>query len=115
MAKKTKIQYAPISKADISDIHSIIAEVNLSAANRIRKGIGQLVKHLHTHPLMGAELNTICEIPSPYRFLIYKQYLIFYIYVKKQDTVQIHRVFNGTTNYLDILLRDYNGYPAEAE
>lgn len=115
MAKRTKILYSPISKADISEIHSIIAEVNLPAANHTRKGIGQLVKHLHTHPLMGAELNTICEISTPYRFLIYNQYLIFYIYIKKQDTAQIHRVFNGTTNYLSILLRDHKGYPSKTE
>ena len=115
MAKKTKILYSPISKVDITEIHALIAEVNRQAANRTRKGIGQLIKHLHTHPLMGAELNTICEISSPYRFLVYYQYLIFYRYMEKQDTVQIHRVLNGTTNYLRVLLRDYKGFPAEPD
>lgn len=113
MAKKTKILYSPISKIDISEIHAIIAEVNRPAANRTRKGIGELIKHLHTHPLMGAELNTICAIHTPYRFLVYDQYLIFYQYMKKMDTVQIYRVLNGTTNYLSGLLRDYKGYPSD--
>lgn len=112
MAKRTKILYSPISKTDISEIHTLIAHVNRSAADRTRKGIGQLVKHLHAYPLMGAELNTICQIASPYRFLIYDQYLIFYIYLQKQDTVQIQRVLNGTNNYLHCLLRDYKGYPS---
>jgi plasmid stabilization system protein ParE len=112
MAKKTKIQYSPVSKADISEIHAIIAEVNRPAANRTRKGIGELVGHLHSHPLMGAELNSICYIPTPFRFLVYEKYLIFYTYTKTQDTVQIHRVLNGTTNYLSVLLRDYKEFTA---
>ena len=70
MAKKAKILYSPLSKTDISDIHATIAQVNRSAADRTRKGIGELAKHLHSHPLMGTPLDAICQIPTPYRFLV---------------------------------------------
>lgn len=94
-----KLQINPEVIEDIAEIKRYIREdlCNPAAADRITKKIVSAYKELKTSPFIGAPLDSVLEVKTDYRFLVCRNYLIFY--KVKVDTISIYRVMNGRRDY----------------
>lgn len=98
------IFYSPESLKDLDDIGDYITYELSSplAAYNLLTEITKTVDLLKNNPLMGASLNSIANIVSNYRFLVVKNYLIFYCYAN--NTIFIDRVLYSKSHYLSVLI-----------
>ena len=98
-----KIVYSPEALQDLDDIGDYIAE-ELSSPNAAFKLLSEIIASidlLKLHPLMGANISAIADITSDIRFLVVKNYLVFYRFNK--NTIYIDRIIYSRRNYLSIL------------
>ena len=103
---KNKLYYAPRALRDLDDIWDYIASdlSNTHAAMDITTEIMDSVDRLGDFAEMGAPLASIVDIESDYRFLVVKDYLVFYR--TSGDHVYIDRVLYGRRDYLRILFEN---------
>lgn len=99
------IFYSPESLKDLDDIGDYITYELSSplAAYNLLTEITKTVDLLKNNPLMGASINSIANIVSDYRFLVVKNYLVFYRYTK--NNIYIDRVLYSKSHYLSVLLK----------
>jgi plasmid stabilization system protein ParE len=84
----------------IGDSIAIQLQSSQAALNTINK-IQDKIDALADFPLIGAQLSSIYDIATDYRFLVCGRYLAFY---RPQDTVVlIDRILYGRRDYLAIL------------
>jgi addiction module RelE/StbE family toxin len=84
------------------DMRSIIAYIRLDgpdAAIRMVEKIKSAIGKLMDYPLMGAVPRDKKIAGLGYRMLPVEPYLIFYIVVTEDKTVEIHRVIHGMRDY----------------
>ena len=101
---QNKINYSPEALQDLDDIGDYIA-IELSnpqAALRILNIIIEDITLLANNPLMGANLSSITGIASDYRFLVVRNYLVFYRF--SNGIIFVDRILYGRRDYLSILL-----------
>ena len=77
---------------------------NPTAATRIIAHIVKRVRGLKQFPEMGALLSSIVDIDSNYRYLVCKNYLVFYR-IDGND-IYVIRVLHGRQDYISILFND---------
>ena len=77
---------------------------NPIAAESTVNGILDTENMLKDHSEMGKPLYFSDEIFSGYRYLIYKNYLVFYR--SSNDTAYINRVLYGKRNYISLFIND---------
>lgn len=98
---KYQIRFLKIAEEDFTEIVSYIAAENPVAANSLATKIEKNLELLSENPLMG-RIPRDEEIRNlGYRYLIVKNYIIFYTIENK--TILIHRILHGARDYKPIL------------
>ena len=102
-ARLNKIYYSAQAKLDLDEIYEYIDTelCNPMAANQLITEILDAVEGLQAFPESGKPLSTIVEGTAAYRYLIVKNYLVFYR--TENQSVFIDRILYGGRNYLKIL------------
>ncbi len=98
---KYQIRLLSIAEEDFTEIISFIAADNPTAADGIASDIEKNLELLSINPNLGRipreeELRSL-----GYRYLIVKNYLIFY--TMEERTIFIHRILHGARNYKTLL------------
>lgn len=100
-----KLEYTPDSITDIQDLKEYIAKdlKNKKAAKRIGDMIVKNCKLLKEQPMLGMSVSDRLGEMSDLRYLVCESWFIFYRIV--DNTVQIARVIDGRTDYINVLFR----------
>ena len=100
-----KIVLTDTAKSDLRDIAVYLAEVskdkNLARAFVLE--LQEKTRILEQFPECGAIPRDRVLKSSGYRFLVHKDYLLFYLYEKEANTVSILAIFNGKRDYLRVM------------
>lgn len=92
---------------DMREIGYYIAQSSKdkSIAARFVKELRERCKILEDFPECGAIPTDRVMASAGYRYLVHKDYLIFYTYSKEDDTVYILSVFNSKLDYMRVMKR----------
>lgn len=85
---------------------TIVAHIRLddpSAAVQMYERIKASIARLSEFPDMAAIPSDKIVAAQGYRMLVVEPYLVFYIRVESENTIEIHRVLHGRQNYRAIL------------
>ena len=98
-----QLRINPLALQDLKDIKEYIS-IDLDSPDIAKKFLNEIIKayeKLQQFPLMGTELSSKINIQTDYRFIVCRNYLIFY----KCDTkyVSIYRILYAKRDYLKIL------------
>ena len=98
-----KLHYSPEARNDLAEIKEYISGelANPVAASRMIACIAKRVRKLEQFPEIGTPLSSIVEIDTNFRFLVCKNYLVFYRV--EGNAVFINRVLYGGRDYVAIL------------
>ena len=101
-----EIVISPLAKADMEEIADYIAREKHSpdAAARLIRLFREEINSLRGFPESGAPLIPPGKELCPYRYLVCKNYLVFYHTDK--TTVMVDRVLYGRRDYLALLFGD---------
>ena len=102
----TKIYFSPLANDDLQSIKEYIS-VDLASPKAAIDTVSRITKrirNLEQMPKIGTPLSAICNVVTDYRFLVCRNYLIFYRY--HVDTIYVIRVLYGKRDYLSILFGD---------
>ena len=100
-----KINFTDTAKDDLRNIATYIAEqakdkkIAINFVNELR----EKTKILETFPESGAIPDDRIMKNFDYRFLVHKEYLIFYHYIPKDNTSYILAVFNAKRDYSRVM------------
>ena len=100
-----KIKFTDTAKEDLRNIATYIADqakdknIAINFVNELR----EKTKILETFPESGAIPDDRIMKNSDYRFLVHKEYLIFYNYIPKDNTSYILAVFNAKRDYSRVM------------
>ena len=100
-----KVKFADTAKEDLRNIATYIAEqskdktIAINFVNELR----EKTKILETFPECGAIPDDRIMKNSDYRFLVHKEYLIFYHYIAKDNTSYILSIFNAKRDYSRVM------------
>ena len=98
---KYQIRFLRIAEEDFNEFVSYIAAENPAAANSFATKIEKNLELLSENPLMG-RIPRDEEIRNlGYRYLIVKNYIIFYTIEDK--TILIHRILHSARNYKSLI------------
>ena len=100
---KYKIKIMQIAQ---DDMKAIVAHIRLNdpaAAIRMFENIKASIGKLADFPLLGPVPLDRKIAEQGYRMIIVDPYLVFYILVMEDNTVEIHRVLYGKQDYSRIL------------
>jgi len=105
-----KLEYSEGAKQDLQQIRENLDAFNESGDSFFDK----ILIHnriLSGSPKIGTSLQTKTEVITDYRYLVFsftkKQiYIVVYRVDEKANMVYINRVFDGRTNYLNVLFGD---------
>lgn len=95
-----KIRINPVANTDLQEIKNYISEDSVESATKIIKDIIEKIQSLADFLEMGAMLMYKIKLKSKYRYIICRQYIIFYIY--ENNIVSIQRVLHGKRDYFII-------------
>ena len=101
-----EVVLSPLAKADMQESADYIAREkhNPSAAARLLRLFREEIDSLRRFPESGAPLIPPGKELCPYRYLVCKNYLVFYHTDK--TTVMVDRVLYGRRDYLALLFGD---------
>ncbi len=100
---KYNIKILPIAQDDLKSIIAYIRLDDPDAAISMYEKIRSVLSSLMDYPLMGAVPRDRKIAEQGYRMIVVEPYLIFYIVITGDNTVEIHRVIHGMRNYPNIL------------
>ena len=98
-----KVQYSQAAKRDLEEIGDYIAmELNstMAALNMVNR-IQDAIDKLEYAPHIGSPLSTRYEDVGDYRYLVCKNYLVFYR--EQCNVIYVDRILYGKRDYLKIL------------
>lgn len=100
-----QVVFTDTAKEDLRGIALYIAELaqDKNIAIRFVKGLQDATKVLETFPESGSIPKDRVLRSSGYRFIVHKDYLLFYQYDKQKNTVYIMAVFNGRRDYMRVM------------
>lgn len=98
-----EVHYSEVALADLDDIWEYITLelMNPDAAVNTVNGIIDAIDKLSEYPLSGTPLNSLLDIESDYRFVIYRNYLAFYHL--ENNAVNIDRVLYEGRDFIKAL------------
>ncbi|MCL2662796.1 MAG: type II toxin-antitoxin system RelE/ParE family toxin [Oscillospiraceae bacterium] len=101
-----RLHYSTESRNDLAKIKEYISVEfdNPTAAARMVAYIVKRIRGLRQFPEMGALLSSIVDVNSNYRYLVCKNYLVFYR-IDVSD-IYIIRVLYGGRDYISVLFGD---------
>lgn len=102
---KYDIKFTQTAKNDLRDIAIYIAEQSKekSIAIKFVEELQGKVVQLEDFPLSGACPSDRVLVSQGYRFLVHKEYLIFYIINEATKEVYVEAVFNSKKDYTRVL------------
>ena len=100
-----RVELTTTAKEDLRNIAYYIAEQSQDKeiAIRLIKQLQEKCKILEDFPESGAIPKDRVMMSSGYRFLVHKDYLIFYNYEKAENTAYILAVFNAKRDYMRVM------------
>ena len=100
-----KIVFTDTAKSDLQKIAFYIADLAKDKQKAIRfvKDFRAQTRTLEQFPESGAIPRDRVLKSSGYRFLVYKDYLLFYQYQQAENTVYVTAVFNGKLDYMRVM------------
>jgi len=96
------LRFNPLATTDLQEIKAYIAEENPTAAINTVRHIIAKIEELIDFPEMGSLLAAKIQRKSNYRYLVYEQYLIFYIY--EDGFVSVQRILHARRDYISLLM-----------
>lgn len=101
---QNKVEYSPRAQKDLDEIWDYIELelCNPSAAQNTVNGIMDKIDGLASFPESGAKLEFENGLNSGYRYVVYKNYLVFYR-SKPNGIVYVDRVIYGGRDYMRLL------------
>ncbi len=101
MALEYKVKIYPSAEQDLAEIVDYLNTLSADAALKYYDMLVNEIASLSSLPERCPHPRDLALAAKDYRYLIVKDYLVFYMVVK--DTVQIHRILYGRRDYLSIL------------
>ena len=98
-----KIKILQIAQDDMKAIVAHIRIDDPDAAIRMYEKIKASIGKLANFPLMGPAPLDKKIAGQGYRMIVVDPYLVFYILVMEDNTVEVHRVLHGKQNFPHIL------------
>jgi toxin ParE1/3/4 len=100
-----RVELTTTAKEDLRNIAYYIAEQSQDKKIAIRfiKQLQEKCKILEDFPESGAIPKDRVMMSAGYRFLVHKEYLIFYNYEKAENTAYILAVFNAKRDYMRVM------------
>lgn len=100
---KKDVVFSPDALTDLEGIKEYISVVlsNPAAAQRIIEKVLGEAERLSGNPEIGPRVSSRFGINTEYRYLVVENYLV--IYLNRDDSVRIIRVFDGRQDYLHML------------
>ena len=100
-----RVLYTDTAKQDLREIAIYIAEQSKEkeTAKRFVNELREKTKVLETFPESGAVPNDRILKSQGYRFLVHKDYLIFYHYNEQEKTSYILSVFHAKRDYVRVM------------
>ena len=100
-----KVKFTDTAKADLRNIATYIAEQSKDKAIAVRfvNELREKTKQLELFPESGSLPDDRVMKSAEYRFLIHKDYLIFYRFDPKAETSYILAIFNAKRDYTRVL------------
>ncbi len=100
------IRFSPQAIIDLDEIKRCVADhlLNPPAAQDLIALIFEKIRILSSFPLTGAQLHSEHSFLKSYRFLIIKNYLVFYR--TEKNVVSIIRILCARRDYLALLAMD---------
>lgn len=100
-----RVLYTDTAKQDLREIAIYIAEQSKEkeTAKRFVNELREKTKVLETFPESGAVPNDRVLKIQGYRFLVHKDYLIFYHYNEQKKTSYILSVFHAKRDYVRVM------------
>lgn len=100
-----RVWFTDTARSDLRAIAFHIAELSKDKALALRfvKQLREQTDVLRRFPECGAIPKDRLLKSSGYRFLSYKEYLIFYLYQKPENTVYIMAVFSAKRDYMRVM------------
>ena len=101
-----KIVFSKKSEEQIDEIYQYVLSKSNDTATA-KKFINELIDKteiLKKHAFVGQQLKIIDDIITQYRFLIYKEYLIFYRV--DENKVYIDRILSSKTDYVKVFIKE---------
>lgn len=100
-----RIVFTDTAKSDLRDIAVYLADISKdkNLAIRFVKELQERTKLLEQFPESGAIPKDRVLKSNGYRFLAHKDYLLFYLYSKEEETVYIMAVFHGKRDYMRVM------------
>lgn len=102
-----KIMLTDTAKADLREIALQIADLTRDRQQALRcvKELQEQARILEQFPESGALPKDRILKSSGYRFLVYRDYLLFYRYQREENTAYIMAIFNGKRDYMRVMRR----------
>lgn len=100
---KYKIKVLQIAQDDMKSIIAYIRLDDTDAAIKMYEKIKSVIGNLMDYPQMGAVPRDKKIAEQGYRMIVVEPYLLFYIVVKEDKTVEIHRVIHGMRDYPNVV------------
>lgn len=101
MGQNYKVKLYPTAEQDLLDIINDLNALSPEAALQYYDLLTEQISSLSSMPERCARPRDLVLAAKGYRYLIVKKYLVFFIVVG--DTVQIHRILYGRSDYQSIL------------
>jgi len=100
-----QVKFTDTAKEDLRNIAIYIAEQskNKTLAVNFVNELREKTKILESFPEIGSLPNDNVMKSMGYRFLVHKEYLIFYYYDAKQETSYILAVFHSRRDYTRVM------------
>lgn len=100
-----KIVFTDTAKSDLREIALYIADLTKDKHQAICfvKDLQAQTRILEQFPESGAIPKDRILKSNGYRFLVYKDYLLFYQYQKAENTAYIMAIFNGKRDYMRVM------------
>ncbi|MFZ3101988.1 MAG: type II toxin-antitoxin system RelE/ParE family toxin [Desulfitobacteriaceae bacterium] len=98
-----KIKILQIAQEDMKAIVAHIRIDDPDAAIRMYEKIKASISKLSNFPLMGPVPLDRKIAGQGYRMIVIDPYLVFYILVMEDNTVEVHRVLHGKQDFSNIL------------
>lgn len=99
------IEFTETAKSDLRNIAMYIAEQSKDKeiAKKFVMELGEQCRPLEEFPQMGATPKDRVLMSSGYRFLVHKEYLIFYSVDETNEKIYVQAIFNAKKDYTRVL------------
>ena len=100
-----QVVFTDTAKSDLRDIAFYIADFSKdkNLAIRFVKELQEKTKILEQFPESGAIPRDRVLKSNGYRFISHKDYLLFYLYEKKENKAYVMAIFNGKRDYMRVM------------